>query len=473
VGDPHLYSVDRYPAFPWAVSLLADGRAELAAVGLHLSMAATAVTAVAAYALARQLGGRTAAFVATCLVLRLPGLVDAGRQFTPYAGLAAADLTGVAGLVALARGRTGAAAPVALAAAAVFAADPKQVPVALAFVAVGVVFALGTRRLAGLAAAALLLAALPLVNAALAHGPAVGSIEFITARVPLGFTVDPAMPLTGWSPGDPFAELWPTLARVQAAVSVPAARGWFDPSALEGLRMQLPDTSPGWLAFAAALPLLAAARTRRVWPLLLPLALAPLAPVALSALHLHFQHRYALALVVLLPPLVAAGVARALGPAGLAAVACVTLLVPGSRWRAEAPGLLYGAPPRGAEPWAGREAHDWVELQAAAEAALPADAVVLDYAAARPWEMLGGVREYHRCTWLPDTCRSLWTTPGTLYAVLYPGEAPSRQDAPGAATLAAAAAPPAEVGLCWTRVLRRPGVGGLYQWTCARRPTPP
>ena len=47
-GNRSLYSMDRYPAFPWLASLFSPDADGLAAAGLHLSMAATLLTAVAA-----------------------------------------------------------------------------------------------------------------------------------------------------------------------------------------------------------------------------------------------------------------------------------------------------------------------------------------------------------------------------------------------------------------------------------------
>ncbi len=478
-GNRSLYSMDRYPAFPWLASLFSPDADGLAAAGLHLSMAATLLTAVAAYGVARMLGGRAAGFIATVFVLRLPGVADAGRQFTPYALIAALDLAGVASLVALLRGRSLAAVPLAVAAAGVFAADPKQVPVAVAFIGVGVLFSLLKRSRAGVAAAAGLLAALPVVNLGLARlNLPIGSIEAITARVPLGFTVDPSMSLDGWTPGASLLTLPGTLLRVATGVQAPTDRGWLEEAAWGGLSMELPSTSPLWLGAVLLLPALVLLRPwgeRRWRDVLLPLVVVPMTPVLVSTLHLHFQHRYFLALVVLLPPLVAAGVARLGGPAAVVAVGLVAGLAPTSPWRTLAPGLR--APPsRDSDSWAGPEARDWAATRADLAASLPEDAVIVDYAASRPWFMLAGLRDYHRCTWEPDCCRSRLDDGGSLYAVLYPREGPTRDDAPGASVLGETDSLTAKVGDCWERVAVRPGNGGFYRWSCDTRPqvfTPP
>ncbi|MSQ03503.1 MAG: hypothetical protein EXR71_16700 [Myxococcales bacterium] len=469
-GNTALYAIDRYPGFPWAASLIADGSRELAAGGLRVSMAASFLSGFGAYWLARQLHGRLAGALAMCVVLRLPGLVDCGRQFTPYALVAAADLIGVASLVALSRGRLLATVPLAGVAGVLFTADPKQLPVAMAMVGLGALFLVLSLRWAALPALGLLGGVLPTVNDWMGRqNLPIASIEEITTRVSLGFDVDPALPRDGWVPGQSFGELVSTLQRVAAAVSAPETRGWFAPAALPGIRMEFPDTSSVWVLLALTLPVLMLVQRAGLRAALLPLAVSPLAVVLVSCLHLHFQHRYFLAVAVCLPPLAIAALARLVGPWGCLAAGMVALIPGSSPWRREAPGLLGGRAVD-TDSWSGVESPEWFTVSREYDARLPADAVVLDYASSRPWVMMAALRPYVRCVGTRDTCRSHLSDAGSLHAVLFPGEPPSAQDAPDASDLWRVIHAPAVVGTCWTRVGGRPGNGALYAWSCEDRP---
>ncbi len=469
-GDASLYAIDRYPGFPWAASVLAEGSRELASAGLRVSMASSFLSGFGAYWLGRQLHGRIAGALAMCVVLRLPGLVDCGRQFTPYAFIAAADLIGVAALIALARGRLLATVPLAAAAGGLFTADPKQVPVALAMVGLGAFFLVLRPRWAALPALGALGAVLPVVNDWMGKkNLPIASIEEITTRVSLGFNIDPALPRDGWVPGQTFADLFASLLRVADAVSAPEARGWFAPAALPGIRMEFPDTSAVWPLLVLALPVVMLVQRSGLRAWLLPLAVSPLAIVLVSCLHLHFQHRYFLAVAVCLPPLAVAALARLVGPWGCLAAGLVALVPASSPWRREAPGLSGGRPVD-TDSWSGTESPEWFTVSRAYDERLPADAVVLDYASSRPWVMMAVLRPYVRCVSTRDTCRSHLNDAGSLHAVLFPGEPPSSRDAPDASELWSATHAPAAVGACWQRVGGRPGNGALYSWTCDARP---
>lgn len=472
-GELQTYGQDRYPAFAWLAANLADGLTGIAGAGVFVSKFSALGIGPAAYLLARQLGGRAAGFAAMTVALRLPGVADVGRQFTPYALVAAADLVAVVALVALLSGggrlRVGLSAlALILSAAVAFTAEPKQLPVALLLVAAGAPLLVFRERLVGGIGAALLCATLPVLNAILARAKLpIFSVEEITTRVPLGLAVDPALGNEGWSPGEPFAELFRSLYRLATMVQRAPGQGFFHRYVLESMRMQMPDTSLVWL-----LPVVLLVVLRGPTPRWAVLGLLPLALVAWSTLHLHFQHRYAVAFVVALPALAAAGLARAGGPAAVWAALLITILFPGAPWKGVAPGVLNRAPNL-SDSWAGREPPEWVTLADAADTELAADGFVLDYAQSRPWTMLAAARPFVRCTSTPDTCRSQLARPGTLYAVLWPGESVSVQDAPSARQLASATTPPETIGACWTRVMARPENGGLYRWTCDQRPTMP
>ncbi|MES2641952.1 MAG: hypothetical protein V4850_20850 [Myxococcota bacterium] len=470
-GDLALYAGDRYPAYAALVSALAPDASRLAQVGTWLSMGLAVACALGAYALGRALAGRVAGWAGLVVCLRLPGLADTGRQFTPYALVAAADLLAVLSLLALVRGHRVATIPLAVAAAVVFATDPKQVPVSLALVGLGIVVSLVRSRRSGIIECVPLVAALPLANALVGRAALpIYSLEFITTRVDLGLHVDAAMATTGWRIGTSLVDLPASLLAVSTMVQAPAGRGWFAPTALATLPMELPATSPLWLAALLVLPVVLHLRRRAAYELV---ALLPLVIVALPVLHLHFQHRYFLALVVVLPALVASAISLAAGPGAAAGVLIVALLWPGSPWRGVAPGVT-AAPPPHAEPWTGVEPDEWARTVDEAATALPADAVVLDFAQSRPWVMLAASRPYVRCTTTTDNCRgALGDAPGTLTAVLFPGEEVSAA-VPAASALATTGPVrygPDALGACWTRVLMRPDNGGVYRWTCEKRPT--
>jgi hypothetical protein len=472
-GDLTMYGEDRYPAFAWLAAALAPDAMGVAEAGVFVSMASGVLLGPLAYALGRSLGGRAAGFAGLCLALHLPAVADLGRQFTPYALVAAADLLGVVSLVALlsrggARRVALATAAVVLASAVAFTSEPKQLPVALAFVALGAPLLLWRGRLGGWVAAALLVGALPLLNQELSTAKLpILSLEAITARVPLGLDISPELGVEGWSPGEPISQLLRSLHRVAALVKAPASRGFFHPHAARGMEMQLPQTSLLWLVLLVGLLARSRGRPRLAWVGMLPVAL-----VAYSTLHLHFQHRYALPFVVVLPALAAAGLSRLGGAPMVWSALGVALVWPGSPWATLAPGVLNPAPREG-DGWSGVEPDEWGRKAREADKLLAADAFVLDYAQSRPWTMITAVRPYVRCTATRDTCRSRLAQEGTLYAILWPGESVSPKDAPDAASLAEATQAPATVGDCWTRVLARPENGAVYQWTCPERPIPP
>lgn len=472
-GDLEMYGQDRYPAFAWLAATFADGLPGIPAAGMRLSMLAALALGPAAYALGRQLGGRAAGFAALTLVLRLPGVADLGRQFTPYAMVAAIDLVAVVALVALLSGggrmRVGlAAVALVVCTALAFSSEPKQLPVALLLVAMGAPLLVLRDRWVGGVGALALLGTIPALNRMLAAAQLpIFSLEEITSRVQLGLVVDPALGTQGWSPGEPLAELFRSLYRVATLVHPTPGQGLFHRYVAEGLRMQMPDTSLVW-----AMPALGLLLFRGPAPRHALLGLLPLSLVAWSTLHLHFQHRYALAFVVVLPVLAAAGLARAGGAPAVLATLAVAVLLPGSPWRGVAPRVTERVPNL-SDSWAGREPPEWVAKAAEADEKLAADGFVLDYGQSRPWTMLAAARPFVRCTATHDTCRSQLGRPGTLYAVLWPGEQVSIRDAPGAAALEGAVAAPEQVGECWTRVMSRPENGGVYQWTCAQRPVPP
>lgn len=461
-GDWSFYPGYRYPTYPWLVSLLASERAALHVVGQAVSMAALGVTALAAYTLARRYGGRWAGVVAASLTLRLPGPLDIGRMFTPYATITALEAVGVAALAWLASGSGLAVVPLSLAAAGLFASDAKQVPAAVGMVLLGAVVAPLARGVRGVVPALVLLATLPATNAAMARFPPLTSMEVTTTRVTIGLTLDPEVYVDGWAPGDPLTDLPATLGRLARGVHPPARTTLLSREAERGLAAQFPDTSAAWLAVGATLPLALAVRRRRVPEVLSGLAPLPLLPVALGALHLYYQHRYFSPVAAVLPAVVVGAVAVWTGPWGAAGLA-LALAWPGSPWRQVGPGLLD--PQDGStDRWGGVEARDAVDALTYVHQTLPADARILDFSPFRPWTFLAEVRDYTECSRAADQCRSRWAGGGPIYVIARPDHE-IVTSIPRYAEL--------EGGGCWSRVYPRPSVGALYAWTCADAPTAP
>jgi hypothetical protein len=467
-GGAERYPFERFPGYPALVALLAGTPRAVAATGMSVSMAAWAVAVAAAGVVAWQLGGRLAGAATVLGVACLPGGVDAGRQLTPYASVAALDLVAVASLSAVSRARGWPAWVLAACVGGLVTLDAKQLPVALGFVGLGVLRLLATRGVRGTLPAAALVGLPVVANAWMGALPVrLLGPEAILTRAELGLVMDASVRAAdGWVPGGGPTALARTLLRLARDVHPPAGQAWFHPRAVSGLGMEFAGVSA---LPVLVWPLLAWRQIRgsgRGWPLV---AALPLAPVAVASLHLFFQHRYVLPVVMLAVAWTLAGLRRALGRAAMSAFVLVAFAMPGSPWRTLAPGILAPPPPH-AEPWAGVEAPDVAGARRAMDASLPPDAFVLDFAQARPWAFLAPVRRYARCTPTRDTCASWLDAPGTLHAVFVPREAVSA-GVEGASGIADAATPPARLGACWVRVAARPDTGGLYAWRCPTRPT--
>ena len=466
-GLPAVYASDRYPAFAWLVALVASGPLDVHPAAVRLSAGFALAAGVAAYVLGRQLGGPAVGAVASALTLRLPGIVDVSRQFTPYMMVACLDLVAVALTLGLLRGRR-LGVPLAVVLAVLWAADPKQMPVVLGFVAVGGCASLAHRSLVGVVGALALVAAVPVANRAAASlGVQIFSVEEIAGRVDLGLVAPPVPAAGGYRLGGDLRALPATLERL-ASTRPRSSRGWLHERVRTSLPMEFPRTSLLWLLPAALGCFSLRAGWRRA--LVTPLAVAPLAPLLVATLHLHFQHRYFAGLAAPLPALVGAGIALVGGPGAAIGAGLVALCWPTSPWSGVAPGLL-GRPPVNAEPWTGREPPDWAQALSQAVDRLPEGAVVVDYSQSRPWTMLAAPFDYHRCSQARDGCRSVVGAGGSpLVAVLVPGEALSVA-APGASSLAGQVDDAATIGSCWTVALNRPGPGAAYLWTCPEPPS--
>jgi hypothetical protein len=463
-GRAAIYPAYRYPTYSWLVSALSPDARSLAEVGQAVSMAGTWVSGLAAYLLARAYGGRVAGVVAASLVLRLPGVVDLGRTFTPYGLITTLDLAGICALAWLARGWLVAAVPLAVAVAGLFGSDPKQIPVALALCGLGMLVAPLARGWRGLGVSLLLAGVIPATNHAIAtHIPPLLSMEEVTTRVSLGLDVDPDVYTDGWSPGEPLTGLPATLERMGRGVRPPVGQGWMSRSAYLGLAAQLPETSILWLGVGGLLPIALLVRGRR-WRTVLP-ALAPLpgAVVAFGTLHLYYQHRYMTPATAVLPPVVVGAAGALLGPWGAAGLGSA-LFLPGSPWRGVGPGVLQRGS-QDTDQWCGVETPDVSQVTARMDDTLPADARVFDFSPFRPWTFVAPLRRYTPCKQSRDQCRSEWAGEGAVYVVADASRQSSSPDIPKAADLA--------TGGCWTARIWRHGNGTLFEWTCDTPPVAP
>lgn len=472
-GLPSLYPGDRYPGFAALVAAVAPSTGQLAPWGMWVSEAAVIATVVGVYALARHWHGRAAGFVASLLYLRLPGVVDLGRQFTPYMVIAAVDALALLALSLWISGRR-CGLLLALACAALFVLDPKQMAVALGLLALGIAVGVWRRHVGGIVACVL---AIPLANgwAGTLHIP-VFSVDHIAARVDLGVSRPPEPEMGGFVLGQSLADLPGSLLRL-AQQSPDRPRSGLDPRARPALEMEFPKTTGIWIVFAVAGVCTAVFRSMR-HVVGRPRALVAIAGVAqfvpsiafaLGILHLHFQHRYFVAVATLLLPAVTVGVGAVGGWGAIAGAGLVALFLPASPWHALAPNVL--APPLGdGEPWAGVEPADATQSIATAQREIPLGSDVFDYSSSRPWTSFAAVFRYHRCASADANCGRLITeTPEAPIAIFVADEGLSLS-VPDARTALRplSAVDPSRV--CWKYLFSRPGQGAAYRWVCDGRP---
>lgn len=486
-GRWELYYDDRYPGFPWLVSVFADGPLDVLRAGTELSMALTALAALPLYWIGRLLAGRAAGLVGALLALRLAIPLDIGHSYTHYPLTATLDLGLLAlGLAALAtaslpRAALALGAQVALATLAL-ASDPKQLPLALGLVGLsglGVAL-LGPGRAwarAPLALAGLL--PLPLAHALVGrYHLGLISLEGLTIRTPLRFVDRDALVAVkeqGWALGgeDAWARLPVSFLRVAQNV-LPKAESGLDPAFLDALPRTFPDTSLAWLAALALLPVLLLWRGpgglgRRAASLLLLLLFAA---SAASPLRIHYAHRYALPYAEAAPVGVTSALSLALGgPATLAAGLLSLSVGPYS----EVSTAFLARSSNQGDIWIGYEkTQDLAALEWAVEH-LPPEAQLFDYGERQAMPALAAGFGYSRCVLSASWCaEEMAAAPGPLIAVLrvndrvsaeLPGGDHERLKTDRHGRL------PEQLGDCWSRVFM-PGPGvGLYRWTCEAPPS--
>lgn len=492
-GNYGMYEGDRYPLYPWLCWLASPGAAHVHTAGTLLSMAATLLIGPVCYAIGRQLAGRgqwEGRIVGVCgalMAYRMPVIIDSGRSFTPYPLIALIDLGLLALLLGLAgrldrggRGATVAAlcAGVGLLAAAAMAADPKQLVAGLSALGLAALLALVSSagwRWTAVALTPLLLSA-PLMHAAAGRVPVqLMTVEEITTRVNLGFQVDRAVldrVRGGYTPGKDLGELIPTLRTLAAGVRAPEGQPWLHPRASAALPLIFPQTSPWWLLVAALLPARLLWRSWRSswsvepWRRLARgageiLCVAWLLALGGPTLHLHYQHRYAMPQIALLPVLIAA--VPGAGAAGGVLVALAAGPYPLredylDHWSQQT------------DAWVGVEPSMWVENLAWSEENFGGSegggegTMVFDFSESRPWPLFGVYAKYLRCNRTPDGCRAAMAAhKGPDVALLWAREQLSGKLAGSFQT--AEGVMPGQIG-CWGLVRQVAPDVGLYRSGC-------
>ncbi|MCB9765738.1 MAG: hypothetical protein H6739_38545 [Alphaproteobacteria bacterium] len=484
-GRWDLYFNDRYPGYPWLVSVVAPDALSLPRAGTTLSMALTALAAAPLYWIGRLVSGRAAGVVGALLGLRLAVSLDVGHSFTHYPLTATLDLAMVALACGLALTRSRAVAVACVgglvaAATLAIASDPKQIPLALGLCGLAALSAAarGPGRWLRLPLALATFAPLPLAHALVGrYHLGLLSLEALTIRTPLTFTDREALKAVqeqGFALGDPGAMqlLLPSFRRVAENVQ-PKVHGAPDPGFVEALGQIFPMTSMLWVGLLLALvPLwLARGRGPRAGRALAAVALLGFAASGLSPARLHYAHRYGLPYAQAAPVGAASAVGLALGGWGVAGLGAVALSV--GPYAAVDRSFLQREADQG-DIWIGYEkAMDVDTLEWVAEH-LPADSTIFDFGERQAMTVLAAAFPYVRCADDARVCSGVMPeTPGTLVALVrandfisseLPGGPRERLRADRYGRL------PDTLGDCWQRrYMPGPNIG-FYVWTCASPP---
>lgn len=423
VADVRLLADDRYPAFPWLVSLLAPDRADIATVGTTLSMACMVGCTVPIYAVLRPLAGRAAAVAGALLALRQILVVDVGQTWTSYPLVTLLDLS----LLAFALHALSPRAGVAITSAVGFAAtgalacatDPKQIPLVLGS---GGVLAL-TSLLRGRPwlrplVAAFALAPILIAHLAMQRYPArLLSVEALVMRTP-GSVQSEAFAARahddGFVLGQPGAlgRLPATLLALQREVR-PDPTIQRDKRLAQGLALAWPRTSALWPLLGLALPLLlltVALRRRDPRPATVALLLVGQLAAALPLVQIYYAHRWALPTLVLLPAATAGSVGLLAGPLGAAGLAVAAIALPQAPLaRVDATYLRTGEVRGGVretDAWTMGEDRNLYEVLERAAAELPPETPWFDFTGTQPVTALALRFPYVSCRGGQD-CRTM------------------------------------------------------------------
>lgn len=480
-GDWAMYPDDRYPGFPWLVSLLSPDLDSIAWTGTTVSMAAMVLCVVPLYWIGRQLAGRAAGVVGAVLGLRQILVVDIGQTFTSYPLVALLDATLVALGVAVvqARGWRALVPAAGFLAAGVLActSDPKQIPLVVAMGgALGLVLLVRPGRpwAQRLLLLALVVAPLPVGHLSMApFASSILTVESLVMRTP--GSVQTEAFLAGRHEGfvlgkeGGLQQLAATLYAVQTQVSPDPGTNRQERLSL-GLSLAWPRTSALWLGLVLAFPLLVLIRkpgaARVAGPLLVLVHLSAAVPLV----RVYYAHRWALPTMVLLPVAAAGSTALLTGPLGVLGAGFAALLLSDSPMsRVDAHYLKTGS--RQTDSWTMGEDQQLLSVLDRASAALPATTPVYDFCGSNPVTAFALRFPYTMCrTPKPGRdCKDLGShRPLAAVLRLNDGVTAGLPGGPGGA-LAFGEGFPVAIG-CWRYVDWLRHDAALYTWSCDDAP---
>jgi hypothetical protein len=480
-GRWNLAFEDRYPGFPWMVSLFARGPLRVPRVGTELSMALTVLAALPLYGLGRIMAGRAAGFFGAVLGLRQILAIDVGQSFTGYPLVATLDLSLL--WLCLVFTRTGAlwsAVGAGLLGAMAVATDPKQIPLVLASLAICALWAAargtGSRLGRGTAILALLVP-LPAINFLVGRVPQeMLSLEGILYRTPIN-TVGEGIAnhvQDGFTLGasDAWRQLLPSFFRVFTEIA-PKEGAVLDPTFLNGIPQLWPDTSYVWGAAILALPLALGWAWRKQPSRWVGIALVVVFWGSMgSTLRIHFANRYLQPHALAAPGAAAAVAQVVLGGPAVVAAGMTALLWPSSPFSQLDPSYVDEHAP-GTDKWVsaggGKQmlSLDWAVRR------LPGDTTLFDFTMVDPPIILAAGFPYVRCARDTWGCQvELPETEGNIGVILRADEELSGW-LPDGIHEPFPPPPPERLGECWHLKRKLGPRTGLYLWRCRRRPLPP
>lgn len=406
LGDFSIYYAERYPAYPWLISLLSPSPRAIPQVGTLLSMVVTVASAVGLYWTGRHLAGRAAGFVGAILALRQPLAVDVGHSFNAYPLVSFCYATMAGAFLHLVRtGAPWTALVLGLAGALAAATRVTAIPFVLGVLGLAALYTLfRTRRRwwVRVVMVGVLLAPLPATNLLFtSYRPTLWTLEDTLLTSPLNLTPEPleAHRATGFHIAQPDAwrTLVPSFIRAFRYVHPPEGHA-FDPEFADNLSTVFPRTSPLWVLALLALPVaLVVRRPRDLRQWMAQGLLVLLAFSASSTVRNRYEHRYFYNVSMFAPLFAVSGISLVLGPPAAVAAGLAAALLPGSGYGRVDDSYLSERGPR-AEPWVmGEDVNLWRTTRWADETLAP-DAVIYDFSAINQLPILGTVRPYRRCT---------------------------------------------------------------------------
>ncbi|NOY25053.1 MAG: glycosyltransferase family 39 protein [Oligoflexia bacterium] len=480
-GNWLLYPDDRYPGYPWLVSLLSPDLQSIPWTGTTVSMAAMVLCVVPLYWIGRLLVGRAAGVVGATLAMRQILVVDVGQTFTSYPLVTLLDASLLALALALlsTRGWRSLVLGAAFLAAGTLACttDPKQIPLVMAMgglLALWLLVAPGRRLPMRLLLAVSVVAPVAVGQMAMTGFPGtILTVESLVMRTPGSTqTADfKARRFDGFVLGQEGAlrRLPATLRAIQTQI-LPDQRVNRKQRLSLGLSLAWPRTSPLWIALSLGFPLLLLVRKRGALRVMGPVLLLVYLSPALPLVRFYYSHRWALPELTLLPVAAVGSTALLGGPVGVVGAAMAALLMPDSPMsRVDASYLRTGS--RQTDSWTmGEDTQLWMVVDRASRT-LPAGTPVFDFSGTQPVTALALYFPYTMCRTpkLGQDCRNLGPV-RPIAAVLRLGDVVTARLPGGTgSSLPFSAGLPRELG-CWQYMDWIRGGTGLYTWSCPDAP---